>query len=1072
MNHIKHTLTILLVMFLVLTMMPAQMYAEETEGESDGAAITAAAAEDEDSREMAAGGEEQEDIGESGISDDPGDPDDPGDHEDPDEPEDPENPDQPGEEEMEDPDSYDPNPAAPDGYSLVTITGIRQVDGKGTHIASFSDGYGEGICCYHNRKYAGVGQKGWMRRLGSGEAHYSDIRKVMYWGVYKKNGNLTLANSFSIHIMLSYWRNGNKSLSTNIKEGTSRFNRAKKYCSTLTSKDDPPASFQIFEWVGQGAASKRQMLITYNNGCYVYLIKSPEDTDTDYLNTIRENYSLEGAVYALYTDAKCSEKAKDINGKDVSLTTDKKGRTDSAAVAPGRYWAKEIKASPGFMLDPEARAVTVDASNTKDLPAVIRSSETPAKARPIELRKVDKTGKYGWRKLLGAEYTLKYYNVDPGTADVSGMTPMKSWTFRTVRKTDVNGGEYAGISFADDSIISGDEFFIDNNERVMPCGVFTIEETKAPAGLSRNTAVYYGKVYQPVNGSEAKTLINTTNEENMGIVIGSDADAENSEIPQGIEIVINKKDASGKADGASLAGAEYEVYYDDDDLSSPELVGTIVTDENGYGKLSERKAGRPDLIGEKLDPGSYIIREVKAAPGFVTDRYEYKNGVASEVESGAETVRCEYSESGKTTVKPITGSYSNGQHYFRARAESLNTDVFTFTVVSKDEPTRTYISKKDMSDGSELPGARLQVISMNEGSEGSVIEEWVSTDKEHLIYALPAGKYMLREITAPYGYDIAEDLGFEIKDGVIEHHAEMKNRPLEITTNAANSESGTHHGEAADSEVITDRVRISGLYAGRTYKVSGYLVDKTTGERLRDSEGNDVYSEKEFTAGSETAETDLSFTVDTSSFTRDSSAVGFERLYRTSLVHEGDQPSGQEEEPLPVELAKHEDIDCESQTIRYGGIVSTTALDEKGRSKNIISGRKTVFRDYVEYKGLSPEEVYTLETEVYDKTTSASAGVRAVSDFKPVKDNGTTVVDIKLDTADLEGHDLVVFETLYLNGRVIDVHADPDDKSQTVHVSGGSGPATGTSNVLLAWIGIMTAAGIALTLMILRRLAI
>ena len=1055
MKHLKHTLTIFIIVLLVLTMVPAEMFAEENVGDNETTLITEAVPENEGGQEAVNDGE---DTGETDDPDNPYDPDDPDD------------PDQPGGEELEDPDSYDPNPSAPEGYGLVTITGIRQVEGKGTHIASFSDGYGEGICCYHNRKYAGVGQKGWMRRVEPGEAHYSEIRKVMYWGVYKKNGNLSLANSFSIHIMLSYWRNGNQSLSKNIKEGTARFNKAKKYCKTLTDMDEPPQSFQIYEWVGTGSASKRQVLITYNNGCYVYLQKDSVTSDIDYLKTAPNNYCLEGAVYIFYTDAECTTRAKDINGNDIQLTTDKNGKTDSVAVAPAQYWAKEVTASKGYMLDPEARAVIVNASNTKDLPAVIGSSEPPAKAKPIELRKVDKTGKYGWRKLLGAEYTLKYYDVDPETDDVSESIPERSWTFKTVRKTDENGSDYAGISFLEDTIISGDAFYYDEGKRVMPCGVFTIEETKAPAGLSRNTAVYYCKVYQPTNGLEAKTLTNTTNEESMGIVIGSDADAENSEAPQGVEIAINKKDASGKANGISLAGAEYEVYYDDDDLSTPELVGKIVTDENGYGVLSMRSAGRTELIGEKLDPGSYIIKETKAAPGFVIDRYKYKNGRTYENEANDEDVICEYSGNGKTVKKTIAGRYSNGQHLFRARADSLNTDVFTFTVTSEDEPTRTYIGKKDITDSSELPGAKLQVISMNEGSEGRIIEEWVSTDKEHLIYALPVGKYILREITAPYGYDVAEDAVFEIKEDIIEHHVEMMNKPLEITTNAVSAESGTHHGDSSVGEVITDSVTVSGLYAGRTYKVSGYLVDKTTGESLKDKEGNDVYLEKEFIADAETAEIDLSFTVDTSSFTKDSSAVGFERLYRTSAVHDEEQTSGQDDVALPVELAKHEDLNCESQTIRYGGIVSTMALDEKGRSKGIKSGKSAVLKDYVEYKGLSSEEIYTLEAEVYDKTSSSTTGIKTVSDFKPVKDNGTTIVEIKLNTSKLEDHDLVVFETLYLNGKVIDVHADPDDRNQTVHITGDMGPETGENKVLLGWIAVMTLASITLTLMVLKSL--
>ena len=61
------------------------------------------------------------------------------------------------------------------------------------------------------------------------------------------------------------------------------------------------------------------------------------------------------------------------------------------------------------------------------------------------------------------------------------MTPKRIWIFKTERKTDENGEEYAGISLAEDNIIYGDDFYTDKGKRYMPCGVFTIEETKAPA---------------------------------------------------------------------------------------------------------------------------------------------------------------------------------------------------------------------------------------------------------------------------------------------------------------------------------------------------------------------------------------------------------------------------------------------------------------------------------------------------------------------------------------------------------------------------------------------------------------
>lgn len=103
---------------------------------------------------------------------------------------------------------------------------------------------------------------------------------------------------------------------------------------------------------------------------------------------------------------------------------------------------------------------------------------------------------------------------------------------------------------------------------------------------------------------------------------------------------------------------------------------------------------------------------------------------------------------------------------------------FTVTATSLEEPTRTYIKKTDATTTKELPGATLQIFD----AEGEILEEWVSTEEEHIVYGLPAGEYTLREITAPYGYDIAEDIKFTVEDGKIVTKVEMKNKPLEIGT--------------------------------------------------------------------------------------------------------------------------------------------------------------------------------------------------------------------------------------------------------------------------------------------------
>ena len=91
-------------------------------------------------------------------------------------------------------------------------------------------------------------------------------------------------------------------------------------------------------------------------------------------------------------------------------------------------------------------------------------------------------------------------------------------------------------------------------------------------------------------------------------------------------------------------------------------------------------------------------------------------------------------------------------------AESIEFTVENTKEVQKhqmlDDVTKVEISKKDITDSSEVPGAKLIILD----KDGKKVESWTSTDKPHMVEKLPVGEYTLREEQAPDGYLIAEDV--------------------------------------------------------------------------------------------------------------------------------------------------------------------------------------------------------------------------------------------------------------------------------------------------------------------------
>ena len=155
-----------------------------------------------------------------------------------------------------------------------------------------------------------------------------------------------------------------------------------------------------------------------------------------------------------------------------------------------------------------------------------------------------------------------------------------------------------------------------------------------------------------------------------------------------------------------------------------------IYDENGDVVEEWVSEEEPHMV--RLHSGKYTLTERKPADGYVT----------------AEEIEFEVLERGE-------GDF-----------DIQHVEMF-------DDVTKVEISKQDVTNEKELPGARLVI----KDEDGKKMEEWTSTNEPHYIEMLPIGKYTLTEVTAPDGYDVAETVEFEVMDTAEIQHVVMYDSP-------------------------------------------------------------------------------------------------------------------------------------------------------------------------------------------------------------------------------------------------------------------------------------------------------
>lgn len=728
-------------------------------------------------------------------------------------------------------------------------------------------------------------------------------------------------------------------------------------------------------------------------------------------------YSLSGAEYGIYVDASCTEQAG-------TFITNETGESDSVELTAGDYWVKEIQAPKGYRKDASVYFIHVNAGANTEVQVSDVPEYAPAK---MEVAKMDLETKtvtpQGNAEFSGTQFTVKYYN-GYYEKDSLPQVPARTWVLETKEAADPDGGPARYRATLDERHkVSGDDFYMQDGNAVLPLGTITIEEAKAPAGYLLEGA------YLQADGSEEKIggiYISQIRESGNEIsLIGGSKYAIYDQIIRG-GVKIRKRDFETKGatpqGGANFKNAaftivnlnENAVFVEGKSYGRNEEVAIIRTDEEGVAQTENNLLpyGKYRII-ETGAPEGYLEEGVLCREFFITS-----NGEMVDMTDAEHSIQNQVKR-GDFELRKIDAETQDVMKDVQFKVTSVNTGESHLIITDENG---YYCSAADWNKHTR---------NTNQGGKEDGL--WFGVDKEgnkapvnDKLGALPYDTYTLEEIPsdANEGKVMLHTTFVVYKDRVTVNLGNLENKGPEegtpaISTSARNEATGDHYG-AAGNVAIIDSVIYSGLKEKEEYLLKCMPMKQSDGEPVVDKDGNQVTAEKTFTASAAAGIVEIECTFDASEL-GGSDIVIYEELYCKGK-----------------KIAEHKDIQDEGQTIHFPQI-GTKAVDNESGTNTVVAAEEVTIVDTVSYENLKAGQEYTLIGKLMDKETEKIAkdadgkDVTAEMQFVPKEKNGKVEVVFTFNGSLLEGETLVAFERLEKNGKVYAVHADIHDEDQTVY---------------------------------------
>lgn len=486
----------------------------------------------------------------------------------------------------------------------------------------------------------------------------------------------------------------------------------------------------------------------------------------------------------------------------------------------------------------------------------------------------------------------------------------------------------------------------------------------------------------------------------------------------------------------SLEGATYGVYSDS---GCTQQVGTLTCNASGDSNVID------------IAPGTYYVKETKAGKSYALDEGVHKVNV-----SGGQTATVNVTDAPQNDPADMLVAKVDSETGKASPLGAGTLEGAEFTVKYYDgfytqenlpeKATRTWVLKTDENGRTSL--ARVTLDKDKYFVSGDSF--YTSTNGN---ITLPIGTVTVQETKAPSGY-LLSDNSVHIQ---------------QITSNTTTERVTTFVEPSEDAPTVREQVKRGDIAFNKVHgedmtglaNVPFKITSKTTGEsHVAITDVNGILT-TEASACPHTQNTNGNDAALNADGTVDESKLSIDNGLWFSGSKDAQTAADDSKGALPYDTYTFEELRCTTNTslnlVKFEVTVSrnaytidrgtvddnpieigTTATDGADGDHKLLASNQAEIIDSVSYKGLKKGTEYELQGILMDAETGEALkgidgkDITATAKFTPKASSGKQKVKFKFDATLLGGHKAVVFERLYLDGKIQASHEDPEDEDQTV----------------------------------------